>query len=312
MKLISIIVPIYNIKPYLSRCIESIIKQDYKKLEIILVDDGSKDGSGELCDEYAKKDKRIKVIHQENAGLSIARNVGTNLAKGKYIAYVDGDDYLESDYISYLYKLIKDNKADISVCAHNNHNFKEAVYNKEELYPALLTSKISSSAWSKLIKASIIKENNVYFPEKEIYEDQKWIYYLLACTNKVAVGSLSKYHYTYRPNSIFNTNTLKNKEFLLQRICEMHNFIKEEHNEYLALSYIRYLRELTYNFLSLSRIKELKYLRNKMYKLIKKDRNKAILKKETNLFLRLELFVSYFGWHIFSLFNYILFPIYKG
>ena len=312
MELITIIVPIYNVKPYLSRCIESIINQDYKKLEIILVDDGSNDGSSELCDEYVKKDKRIKVIHQKNSGISITRNVATDLAKGKYIAYVDSDDYIELDYISYLYKLIKDNKADISACAHNKHRYIEAVYEKDELYPALLTSKIAFSSWSKLVKTSVMRDNNVYFPDNEIYEDQKWIYNLLNYTNRVAVGSLSKYHYTYRPNSIFNTNTTKNKESLVQRLCEMHEFIKENHSEYSDLSYIRYLRELTYNFLSFARVKELKELRKKMYKLIKKDRNKIILKKEVNLFLRLELLVSYFGWHIFSLYNYILFPVYKG
>ena len=158
MELITIIVPIYNVKPYLSRCIESIINQDYKKLEIILVDDGSTDKSGNICDEYAKKDKRIIVIHQENQGLSCARNNGTRISKGKYIAYIDSDDYIELDYISYLYKLIKDNKADISACAHNKHRYIETVYEKDELYPALSTSKIAFSAWSKLVKASIMKD----------------------------------------------------------------------------------------------------------------------------------------------------------
>lgn len=312
MELITIIVPIYNVKPYLSRCIESIINQDYKKLEIILVDDGSTDKSGNICDEYAKKDKRIIVIHQENQGLSCARNNGTRISKGKYIAYIDSDDYIELDYISYLYKLIKDNKADISACAHNKHRYIETVYEKDELYPALLTSKIAFSAWSKLVKASIMKDNNIYFPVNEIYEDQKWIYYLLEHTNRVVIGSESKYHYTYRQNSIFNTKSLQNKKILINRVCEMHNFIKEKHPEYLSLSYIKYIRELTYNFLSFSRTKELETLKKEIYSLIKKDRNKIILKKEVNLFLRLEVLVSYFGYNFFKLYNYLLFPIYKG
>lgn len=312
MELITIIVPIYNVKPYLSRCIESIINQDYKKLEIILVDDGSTDKSGNICDEYAKKDKRIIVIHQENQGLSCARNNGTRISKGKYIAYIDSDDYIELDYISYLYKLIKDNKADISACAHNKHRYIETVYEKDELYPALLTSKIAFSAWSKLVKASIMKDNNIYFPVNEIYEDQKWIYYLLEHTNRVVIGSESKYHYTYRQNSIFNTKSLQNKKILINRVCEMHNFIKERHPEYLSLSYIKYIRELTYNFLSFSRTKELETLKKEIYSLIKKNRNKIILKKEVNLFLRLEVLVSYFGYNFFKLYNYLLFPIYKG
>lgn len=102
--LISIIVPIYNVELYLEKCIESIINQTYKNLEIILVDDGSTDSCGKICDEYAKKDNRIKVIHKINGGLSDARNKGMEIAKGKYIGFVDGDDYVASDMYETLYK----------------------------------------------------------------------------------------------------------------------------------------------------------------------------------------------------------------
>ena len=99
---VSIIVPVYNVEKYVERCIESIIKQSYKNLEIILIDDGSKDNSGKICDEYAEKDNRIKVIHKKNGGLSDARNTGLNIADGEYICFIDSDDYIHKD-------LVKDN-----------------------------------------------------------------------------------------------------------------------------------------------------------------------------------------------------------
>ena len=110
--LISIIVPIYNVELYLEKCIESIINQTYKNLEIILVDDGSTDSCGKICDEYAKKDNRIKVIHKINGGLSDARNKGMEIAKGKYIGFVDGDDYVASDMYETLYKFSVKNSLD--------------------------------------------------------------------------------------------------------------------------------------------------------------------------------------------------------
>ena len=104
--LISIIVPVYNVEPYLNKCLDSIVNQTYKKLEIILIDDGSTDNSGLICDEYASKDNRIIVVHQKNKGLSAARNVGLNIAKGDYIAFVDSDDFIEKDMYFTMYNVM--------------------------------------------------------------------------------------------------------------------------------------------------------------------------------------------------------------
>ena len=117
-ELISVILPIYNVEKYLEKCLKSVINQTYKNLEIILVDDGSKDNSPQICDEYAVKDKRIVVIHKSNGGLSDARNAGIEIAKGKYIALIDSDDYVEKDYVQFLYQLIKENNAEMSICSH--------------------------------------------------------------------------------------------------------------------------------------------------------------------------------------------------
>ena len=118
-ELISVIVPIYKVEHYLPKCIDSIIHQTYQNLEIILVDDGSPDNCPEICDEYAKRDKRIKVVHQENGGLSAARNSGVEMANGEFLCFVDSDDYIHPKMYEILYKNLKKFKADISICDYN-------------------------------------------------------------------------------------------------------------------------------------------------------------------------------------------------
>ena len=115
-ELISVIIPVYNVEKYIRFCLDSVINQTYKNLEIIIVDDGTKDSSGEIAEEYARKDSRIKVVHKENGGLSDARNVGLDIATGKYIAFLDSDDVISLDFYEYLYRLIKENDYDIAEC----------------------------------------------------------------------------------------------------------------------------------------------------------------------------------------------------
>lgn len=134
--LVSIIVPVYQVKDYIGECVESLLAQTYKNLEILLVDDGSMDGSGELCDEYARKDHRIRVIHQENQGLSAARNIGMNLAKGEFVAFVDSDDAVLPDYIKILYRLVSEYHADIAVGAYVKCPTKDLARVKKELSTA--------------------------------------------------------------------------------------------------------------------------------------------------------------------------------
>lgn len=114
--LISIIVPVYNVEPYVSKCLESILRQTYQNIEIIIIDDGSTDGGSDICDAYAHKDKRIKVIHQSNEGVSGARNVGLRIAKGEFIGFVDSDDWIEADMYEYLLQNIQQQDADIAIC----------------------------------------------------------------------------------------------------------------------------------------------------------------------------------------------------
>ena len=130
--LISVVVPIYNVEKYLKTCIETIIKQTYKNIEIILVNDGSTDNSLQICNEFKEKEKRIKVINKKNGGLSDARNIGLKKAKGKYICFIDSDDFINEKYIEELHSLIIKNNAQIAICSFENVNeFGESIYKKE-------------------------------------------------------------------------------------------------------------------------------------------------------------------------------------
>ena len=137
-QLISIIVPIYNVEKYLKQCIESIISQTYRNIEIILVDDGSPDNCGKICDEYSQKDKRIIVLHKENGGLSDARNKGIDIAKGDYLTFVDSDDFVNIDYIEKLYNSIKFNNTKLAQCGiskvdENNEIIEKLNYEKNQI-----------------------------------------------------------------------------------------------------------------------------------------------------------------------------------
>lgn len=174
--LISVIIPVYNVEKYLPRCLESVINQTYRNIEIIVVDDGSHDNCGKICDEYALKDDRIIVIHKKNAGVSCARNDGIETAKGRYICFVDSDDYVMPDYVEKLYKALVDNDADIVTCDYYRNAGNELMKDVSADFPFQVIendcqffydkSIIEFRAqvpWNKIFKADIISENNVRF-----------------------------------------------------------------------------------------------------------------------------------------------------
>lgn len=209
---ISIIVPIYNVEKYLKKCIDSILEQTYSNIEVILVDDGSPDNCGKICDEYKKNDNRIIVIHKSNGGLSDARNVGISVATGDYIAFIDSDDYVDNNYISYLYNLLVLNNSDISIVMPyivdenyiiKNKTRKEKIYNYnnvEALKIMLYQKKFETSAWGKLFKVDVIK--NIEFPKGKIYEDLGTIYKYILNANKITFSTKKSYYYLQRSDSI--------------------------------------------------------------------------------------------------------------
>lgn len=216
MKLISVVIPIYNVEKYLVRCIESIINQTYTKLEIILVNDGSNDNCGSICNEYAEKDNRIIVIHKENGGLSDARNAGLKIATGEYICFIDSDDYIHEKMIDTLYNLIIDNNAQISVCSFRKVYDSFLNYAKEKKDKNIIINKLNNVealnnlfnelylttvvAWNKLYNKELFE--NIEYPKNKYHEDEYTTYQLIYKAQKIVYTNQVLYYYLQRNNSI--------------------------------------------------------------------------------------------------------------
>ena len=243
-ELISVIVPIYNVEKYLNKCIESIINQSYSNLEIILVDDGSKDNSGVMCDSYLLKDNRIKVIHKENGGLSDARNVGIEKAKGEYIIFIDSDDWIDKKMIETLYNIIKKDNSDISICDYFLAYSEEIQTQKEDIEIINLSNiealkKIYDKdlgvcmivAWNKLYKRNLFKDD-IRYPYGKIHEDEFTTYKLLYKAKKISYINQKMYYYRQRENSImnkpFNKKRLDVLEAFEQRSYYMKDIVKDK------------------------------------------------------------------------------------
>lgn len=211
--LISVIVPVYNVEKYLNKCVDSIIHQTFTNLEIILVDDGSTDKSGLFCENYAALDQRIKVIHKTNGGLSDARNKGIEKATGEFITFIDSDDFIELDMIEYLYRLLCQAEADISVCQRNEIEEgsnstqahlvvkDETIVGNENCMKAFFECPgIDTIACGKLYRKELF--NTIRYPEGKYHEDVFTTYLLIAKCHCVVIGSQHKYNYLLRKNSI--------------------------------------------------------------------------------------------------------------
>ena len=260
MDKISIIVPVYNIEEYIEKCVKSIKKQTYENLEIILVDDGSTDTAGKICDELAEKDKRIKVIHKKNGGLSSARNEGMKNATGKYICFIDGDDYVREDYCEVLYNALINNNADISAVSYKEiKNSKTRIYNSaarskkefddkctmysgDEIIIQFLHWKNFRIAWNKLYKAEVIR--NQWFKEGATFEDMFFNYKVLSRIQRLAYVNSPCYYYIRRDGSISTTYSEKNLNDFAEAIIDVFNGVKErfpqlnKHNYYALLQWL--------------------------------------------------------------------------
>lgn len=210
--LISVIVPVYRVEQYLEKCIESIVNQTYSNLEILLVDDGSPDRCPELCDAWAERDTRIRVVHQPNGGLSAARNSGMAAATGEYIGFVDSDDYLAPDMYEKLLQLSIESGKDISACgvqmlwenseraAVLTSDFSGTLTNEEAMEEIIKEDKLKMPVWNKLYRREVIQD--LPFPEGKHHEDAFWTYQAIAASNGVAVSAQKGYYYLQRSSSI--------------------------------------------------------------------------------------------------------------
>lgn len=208
--LVSVIVPIYNVEKYVERCVQSIMEQDYEHIEIILVDDGSSDGSGDIINRMALQDSRIRVIHEKNMGVSAARNSGMEIATGEYIVFVDGDDYIEKDCVRYFLDLILDNGCEMAVGEniYNIYETKQVLQDKIEILDALeviekiYLGDIEVAVWNKIYKKSFLDRNRICFNTSLWYgEGMLFNIESLQWVDKVAVGKKRVYHQVYNPGS---------------------------------------------------------------------------------------------------------------
>ena len=238
MSLISVIVPIYNVDKYLRRCVESIINQTYKNLEIILVNDGSLDNCGKICDEYAQKDVRVKVVHKNNGGLSDARNAGLDIATGEYIGFVDSDDSIELDMYEELYNNIKENNCDLAICGIRTIsefgtvdiciNDNNIVMNNDELMEKFInTSLVGSAACNKLYDVSLFLNRRFSFGI--IHEDADIMYKIIYDVKRAVYIGTSKYNYYKRDSSISNSKYTLKKDVLNNITDEKYYYLKEKY-----------------------------------------------------------------------------------
>lgn len=208
--MISVIVPVYNVEKYLERCVKSIAAQTYNDLEILLIDDGSTDKSGKMCDDFQQTDSRIKAFHKQNGGLSDARNYGIEHSAGEFISFVDSDDYIDEKMLETLHRLITENDADLAVCSAMDvfegkevtqvKEIKEFNLNKVESYKYMLRGDGIPSACNKLYKRQTV--GNVRFPVGKLYEDGFFTPQILKRVEKTAVTSKPMYYYFRRADSI--------------------------------------------------------------------------------------------------------------
>ncbi len=215
MTKVSVIIPVFNVENYLEKCLESLLSQTFDDMEILLINDGSTDISGEICCEFSKKDRRIRVFNQKNSGVSVARNNGIELSEGKYITFVDSDDYVEEDMIEFLVKNLEENDVDISTCGvcncyitndsivkeyDKNPNQSGVINSKEALGESLINGKVALFSCGKLYKRELF--GDLKFPEGMIYEDVAIIPTLMTKIKSLHYSFAPKYYYIRHSKSI--------------------------------------------------------------------------------------------------------------
>lgn len=215
---ISVIVPVYNVENYLPRCVNSILVQTFTDFELLLIDDGSKDCSGKICDEYAKKDNRIRVFHKENEGISSSRQLGIDNAKGEFSIHIDSDDWVEKNMLEEMYSEVVKTTADIVSFDyyHNSQYIKEEHSSKSiQVIYDILSGKNRGVMWNKIVRHSLYKENAIVFPKNINFCEDVYVCTLLYMhTDKIAHISKAYYHYMDNPNSITRSLT---KSIIKQR-----------------------------------------------------------------------------------------------
>ena len=259
--LISVIVPIYKVEKYIHECVDSILAQTYTNLEIILVDDGSPDNCGKICDEYAAKDSRIKVIHQENGGVSSARNAGLDAVTGNYIGWVDPDDFIEINMFEELYRSIMEFHSDLSVCGvkkfgldSRSEIYENKCVNQSDYLRELLVENIKSYLWNKLYKKHLF--DNIRFPEGEVFEDMKIMHLVGERISSASFTDKTFYNYRIRQYSItFDNRGVKAKDYMSAAHNRSNRYKGTEFYTYAVAGEFRCLRVIVSEISSTQNLK---------------------------------------------------------
>lgn len=234
MDLISVIVPIYNVEKYMDMCIQSIVEQSYVNLEIILVDDGSTDSCPTMCDAWAERDSRIKVVHKENGGSALARNVGLDIAKGDYIAFVDSDDMMNRDMITILYNTAVEQNADIVECDYSIeenevlnqtlHTISIDIYDSQRAMLGHIRDKVFRQViWNKLYRTRSI--DKIRFVEGKVIDDEFWTYRVIGNATKLARIEKKLYFYRQQDESVMHQRYSLTRLVSVEAHIERHKFI---------------------------------------------------------------------------------------
>ena len=238
----SVIIPVYNVEKYLKECVDSILCQTFTNYELILVNDGSKDYSGAICDEYAKQDPRIQVIHKGNGGLSSARNAGTKIAQGEYIVYIDSDDYVMrddflqllfeksngADLVLYKHQKYIDDKKELQPCVYSYANIKDEQDFIEKIETLVVDDAYYGMAWIKAIKRALLFEHNIAFEEGLLGEDMEWYYHVVTTAKTMSVIDEPCIAYRQRAGSITSRFRMKNLTDFIYILKKWSKFIAEE------------------------------------------------------------------------------------
>ena len=307
--LISIVVPIYNVEKYLNRCVDSILNQTYHNIEVILVDDGSPDLCGSICDEYQKKDMRIKVIHKKNGGLSDARNTGIKIAHGEYLTCIDSDDFVSPFFLDNLWTAMEKNKCEIAtswfVDYYEGDKIPKAqkldikdiqVLNREKFYERLLYQDgVEVSAWGKLYKSSLFQ--GVEYPVGKLYEDIPTTYLLVEKAIRIAVIPNVDYFYFQRKTSIAQATFCIKKMDAIRHMDDFRKFITVNYPSLKKAAECRYFSTVC-NIIF--QIKDTEYENERMmlWKENKNYRKNIAFNSSARKKARIAAIISYLGYDV--------------
>lgn len=304
--LISIVVPVYNVQDCILECLNSLKYQTYNKIEIILVDDGSTDESGRICDEFARGEERARVFHRKNGGVSRARNFGIKKAKGKFICFVDSDDRVKEDFVKKMVEKIIDGNIDIVICGYNDNVPKTEILTGREATVRLLIKQENMEivAWNKMYRKELF--NDISYPEGLNYEDNLTTYKLLSKAKKVKYISESLYAYIERPGSITKSDDKEEKlQFREEAAKEAIKYFDGQKDLEEASEIAMLTAKLAWVDFAVNGKVEQKYL-NEAMEWIKKNKGKLLINRHLTQKLKLYIFlITNWGGKLYIMFRKI-------